>query len=584
METWAALELRILIGLTLVIVAAGLAAWRGRSNAAATVAGGAFGAAFFVWVGGIRAIAPTEVGWTMRLDWQWHFLGWHFFRHEPWHLPPGRIDGYFTPLGTAIGFTDAIPLAAFVFKPFASALPMPFQYLGLWLLLCFVLQGAFGVWLVRLWSRDTTAQILGGALFVLVPTLVGRVGHAALSSHWLLLWALWIYVRADRDPAHAPWTHAAAIGAIAGLVHPYLAVMALVMFGATALRLMVDVRALGVPRLARLLAAIVVLPTLLVVAGWWASGLFTVRDIRDLAAEGLSRYSMNVLAIVTPSGSSSLLPELPSIDEVQAFEGFQYLGVGLLALIVVAGIVRLRRGGTDIRTLWPLAVVCAVMAIYALSPRVTFGAQVIADVHLPWLERVSMFRATGRFFWPAAYLLMVLALATLASRLRASTFAALMAVFVALQAVDLHPRHAALRAGHLDPALYTWPQPLTSGIWEVALPHYDHVVLYPPPHCAPPPTSFEGAAYLAGLHGLTINDALVARFSVGSMHRACQALARAMQAGDVDGRTLYLMSPADADALRAVARQPVACGVVDGVAICVTDESYRAWRDRARLE
>jgi len=36
-------------------------------------------------------------------------------------------------------FFDSIPLLAFLFKPFTSLLPEPFQYFDLWLLACFIL-------------------------------------------------------------------------------------------------------------------------------------------------------------------------------------------------------------------------------------------------------------------------------------------------------------------------------------------------------------------------------------------------------------------------------------------------------------
>jgi hypothetical protein len=72
-------------------------------------------------------IVPTEITWAMQADWRYHFLGWHFFRHEPGHLPLGRIDRYVEPLGTSVGLTDAIPLAAFLLKPFAALLPSSFQ-------------------------------------------------------------------------------------------------------------------------------------------------------------------------------------------------------------------------------------------------------------------------------------------------------------------------------------------------------------------------------------------------------------------------------------------------------------------------
>ena len=77
------------------------------------------------------------------------------------------------------------------------------QYLGLWLLLCYVLQGALAARLLGRWTSSVALQALGAALFVLVPTLLARVGHAALCAHWLILWAMLLASRpaALRPPA-----------------------------------------------------------------------------------------------------------------------------------------------------------------------------------------------------------------------------------------------------------------------------------------------------------------------------------------------------------------------------------------------
>ena len=168
----------------------------------------------------------------MKLDWVHHYFGWHYFRIEPWHWPPGTIRGYHAPIGSSIGMTDSIPLAAYVLKPFGRWLPATFQYLSLWWLLCFVLQGALGARLTSRASSSPVIQALGGALFVLLPMLLIRVGHAALCSHWLLLWPLLIATRQGATRARPrEW---AALGVVAGLVHPYLAAMSLALVGAIA--------------------------------------------------------------------------------------------------------------------------------------------------------------------------------------------------------------------------------------------------------------------------------------------------------------------------------------------------------------
>ena len=109
------------------------------------LAGFALGGLFFVTIAGWRLVSPMEIDWAMKFDWRIHFLGWHIFRGEPWAWPPGTLVGYYhAPAGTSIGYTDSLPLVAFLLKPISPLLPMPFQYLGLWLTACFALQGYWG--------------------------------------------------------------------------------------------------------------------------------------------------------------------------------------------------------------------------------------------------------------------------------------------------------------------------------------------------------------------------------------------------------------------------------------------------------
>src|SRR4029450_9577351 len=80
--------------------------------------------------------------------------------------------------------------------------------------------------------------------------------------------------------------------------------------------------------------------------------------------------------------------------------------------------VLLRRREWQWRTVVPLTVVCAIFALYALSPRVTVGSHVLIDMTSPALERLAVFRVTGRFFWPATYAIVAFAIWTVVTRLR----------------------------------------------------------------------------------------------------------------------------------------------------------------------
>jgi hypothetical protein len=552
----------------------------GEPRVWAAIAALVIGVIFAAWVGGRRLIDPREIDWVMKLDWQYHFLGWHFFRSEPWQFPPGLIRSYFAPTGTAIGFTDSIPLVALLLKPFSSLLPNPLQYFGVWLVLCFGLQGCFGALLTALWTRDGRLQLLGGVLFVLVPTLLGRVGHPALASHWLLLWALWMYLREPMQPVG--WRMPLAYGVIAGLIHPYLAVMGVMLIGALAVRRLLERRDPLPHRL--VIAATPLIAALLgLTAGWWCAGLLSLSGADDLTSTGIDQYSMNLLGPIAPAGWSSLLPELPLASELQKFEGFQYLGAGILALTVLALALTIRARVFNWRAALPLLLVVTAAAVYSLSPRVTLGASVIIDYLTPAVSRFGMFRATGRFFWPAAYALVAVAVGVIASFMNPRAARAMLVAAIALQWVDLNGRYANLRQGTHSDEFHTWPERLKADAWHVLLPHYRSVLLYPPDQCAPPATAFQPIAVLAGTYGLSINTGHLARRDSTSILASCRQLNDDYKRGIVSDAAVYVLHPGLVQGFRSNAQRPVVCAELDGIPVCVTAGSYERWKTAAEF-
>src|SRR5262245_27194605 len=109
----------------------------------------------FVGVTGGRILRPEYTDWLMETDPGSCFLGWQFFRETPiFQFPRGANPSYGTDLGNSIVNSDSIPLFAFLFKPFNSLLPPTFQYVGLWILCCFVLQAFFAYKLLAYFTKD----------------------------------------------------------------------------------------------------------------------------------------------------------------------------------------------------------------------------------------------------------------------------------------------------------------------------------------------------------------------------------------------------------------------------------------------
>ncbi|MCX6550426.1 MAG: DUF6311 domain-containing protein, partial [Acidobacteria bacterium] len=455
-----------------------------------------------------------------------------------------------------------------------------FQYLGLWLLLCFTLQGALAARLIGRWSASAPVQVLGAALFVLLPTLLTRVGHEALCSHWLVLWALLV---ASREPTRRvrplEW---AALGLVSGMIQPYLAAMVLPLLAAAALT--------GRGASMRSRVSAMGAATAATVAGWWVSGLFLLQGQGSLAAEGLGYYSMNLLAPVSPGGWSCVLPALPIAGNGQEYEGFQYFGLGNLLLIAVAALLVASRrpiaGSKEARRIWAPATagVCLLMAAFAVSPRITLGSRVLADLTGPWSAPLSAFRSSVRFFWPLAYLTLAWAVATVARRLPRRLVIGVVAAAVVVQAADLHAVYQDRRRTARDPAFYERSQPLTSQRWSSIASHYANLALVPPPQCGRSPLPYEPAVRLAATHGLTVNAGTVARSDEGARRQYCADFDADIAAARLTADTLYVVSAETADVLRRTSGPSVVCGAVDAVWLCTTSDAYIAWRNAAAFD
>lgn len=355
---------------------------------------------------------PRNISW-FRGDSVWHFLVWNFFRFEAWHLQPGRVANMMTPLGTSIGSGDAVPLLAFPLKLLSPLLPGHFQYLGPWLFANYVLQAVFGYLLATTLTKNRWLALLLGLFFLVSPIMIFRAGHIALSAHWLILMALWHYFAVSKAPTFRFRAYASVwllcVG-IAGLVHPYLAAMVFPLAVASLFRETFHSKRLK-PLWALLLLAVM---AGLLVLEWWLSGL--IGGGQNLKSWGFNYFTMNLLAPFNSQGRSRILSALPIRDG--QYEGFAFLGTGILALGIFALLYSLRNFGRyfvrALRSLYRrghlLLLLFALLFFgYAIGDGLTFGNTLVPNysVFKNFPTLISTFRAPGRFFWPTYYLLYV---------------------------------------------------------------------------------------------------------------------------------------------------------------------------------
>jgi len=530
------------------------------SRAAPTLTATLLGPLVFFLLFDPRLLDPSYFRWLLWLpDPATQFLGWHFFRLEDWHLPPGAATNYGMEMGSSIVFTDSIPVLALLFKLVRAALPDKFQYFGFWMLASYLLQALFAWLLSGVATHRIAPRVVITALFVLSPLLPDRaIGHYALMAHWLVLAALYLYLRAPTRLATAWWC---LLICGAALIHAYLLYMVLaVAFADAARRRWVD-RTASTRDTVRstLLIAAALLTTM------WAAGYFRIPATSfSGGAEYYGRYAANLNALWNPQWGSLFLPGQPLIAGAE-LEGYGYLGLGVLAMAPIAAYALWRNppGHTAHRYL-PLAAVALLLWAIALSNQVAWGDRLLFVVPLPerLLELVAMVRASGRLLWVGYYALMLAIAAIIARNLSAPAATLVLVAGLALQIADLSPRYLALNAYFrqhfiVEPAQRA--DPLPSPFWVAAARHYKTILFVP---SLPVPPEFSGIALFAADHGMRINVGSFARLALERVAGTTVKREQALAAGRLDQEALYVLRPPDASSFRAGPDDAI--GSVDG--------------------
>lgn len=534
---------------------------------------------------GADFVYPPNIEWLMRGDFSLHFFGWHLYRSGPWTLPLGAAPHLIWPVGSSVGLTDAVPLAAMLLKPVARWLPAEFQYIGPWLVTCAALQGWFGARLMQLATPRRVVQLAGAGLFVASPPFFFRYGHAALAAHWVLVAALWLTLRPGAERASwrgaAGWT---ALALVTATINPYLVLMVVAVMLAAFAR-----QALTAPSSAPAVALHAGAGLAAAWVGLWQSGSLSVAGEAGLTMAGFGLFSANLLTFVMPTEAATAFAPGPfRYANPEQYEGYAYLGAGVLTLAASLPVLaRIPGAPGPVRRVWPagwrsglpLALALGGLAVMALGPSISAGGRTLVSYDPGIWGPLLAFRTNGRMIWPLYYAV-IAAVAFAAARLPGRVAPLALSAALVLQIADLSGTPAWMRA----PAEYGFRDPLVSPLWTIAPGHYDRLVLVPSNLCdrngAPDLRPF---LLLAGRTGLAINAGATARYDTRRAAAYCEALDREVRAGFRDDRALYVVRRDLLPALAPPGDPGRVCGEVDGYGVCVSAASYARWRHRFAL-
>ena len=384
------------------------------------------GALLAIQLFGLDFIWPrTGLDWRPVGDAAQHAIAQRHFLADAWRWPLLNVG---TLQNVNLAFLDGIPALALPLKVLAPALPEGFHGIGLFYAIAWVLQPVAAVWALRgAGVRELLPGLAVAVMASAMPAFIMRYGHAALCGHFVILAALGLYFRAVEDARW--WRLAVPFQAVALLVHPYLALMSLALLAAVPLTLLLR----GLPFIragfGAAAAAGAMLGTMAMLGYFGASG-----------DGGYGQYALNLLAPLWPFRSATL-GWLVS-REVDAtghggWEGYNWLGLGLWAALVAGVVVGRERILPGLRAHLGLVLALLGLTATAVSLRIGLGGVVVLDLG-PAPGFLEQFRASGRFFWPVGYALMVGAAVLLTRR------PVIFAACALLQFVDATPMRLAL--------------------------------------------------------------------------------------------------------------------------------------------
>ncbi|MBK7333066.1 MAG: hypothetical protein IPI87_12250 [Betaproteobacteria bacterium] len=504
------------------------------------------GVVLFFLVFDPRLVDPGYWIWLMEGDPATQYLGWRFFRAEPWLWPPGMIRSYGLEVGSAIVFTDSIPIAAFAAKLLSPFLPEPFQYFGLWALMCYALQGFFGGMLAALASERPVERYAITLLFVAsLPVMDRAIGHFALMSHWLVLWGLWLALRPNRGLSTGPWV---ALTCIASLVHAYLLYIVLALWVADVLRRR-HFDPQPRPSVGGWVRHVTIVSLALVATMALAGYFLLPAHAVTGGAQYYGKYATNLNAFWNPGWGSRFLPGLAVMKGAE-LEGHAYLGLGMLVLLPIALLTLIAPGSArpNVKPYVPLIAVGILLWMLAVSHLVAWGDRVVLEVPIrgKLLDTIATLRASGRLAWVALYGLWFAAVAIVATRFTPRVATALIVGAVALQLADISPRYVAMRDYFADRFIATPAKrtsPLVSPFWPEAAKHYRTIRMAPVANMA---RGWEWLSLYAVDHGMAINTGQFARLSFPRVDAANGVITRTLKDGPLDPSTLYLLWSRDA--------------------------------------
>ncbi|KAF2511640.1 hypothetical protein E0W72_04875 [Flavobacterium arcticum] len=505
----------------------------------------------FNYTYGLEIIAPSNINWllSIRHDWGQHYLGWAFYRNEPWTFPLGEMQSVIYPTGTNVGYWDTAPGVAIFFKLLNPILPDTFQYLGGWLLLCHLLTGYFTIKILRLYNIKWFYIVFFAVLIGFNPVLVYRMMHPALCSHFFILASLYLYLKpANAQNVDRINKQQLLLIVLSAAINPYICFMVsgfnfLVPFKHCRYDKLISVK--------RFLAYLSI-SALSVVLVWYSIGMISFGGDTSLGvSKGYGLYGFNLNSLTNSFGFSTIFPKQALVTDHQ-YEGFMYLGLGFMLLIGIASILFIIIGKPirfikKNKFILPLFILCLFVTVFAITHIVTYNDTVLFEYYTPKIIRIigGVFRATGRFMWIPYYIVILFFIIIfLRTKLPDWFKSVFILIIVGAQAYDLQNLYTPRNFPYGD-----YDSPLIEERWNAIIPVFDAMITYPSfDNHLLNAMDYQDLCFMALKNHKPISTGYSARENYKGNKKYTESLTASLKAGNFSSGELYITTSKHLDA------------------------------------
>ncbi|MBO6310937.1 MAG: hypothetical protein J6N70_19280 [Oribacterium sp.] len=377
--------------------------------------GGAFiGIILFLLIYGIAPLVPTNVSFLYNSpdqDVMSHQFGFDFYRYSPWQHPLGQTDHYPYPYVSSVINSDSIPIFALFFKLISPLLPEYFQYFGLWIFLCFALQGfSASLLLHRLKVRFVPAMCAVPLFICNVPLLFRCFHHSALTGQWLILLCFLLILDHNHLSLKKQLFFWSLLCGLSVWIHGYLFIMVGLLMTLNCIYHILKEHQL-MPVLAVFFSCVIT--TLFF---YYEGGGFI--SYPNVPVWGLGLLTFDLTDLFNPTSFSTFLP---GVRPPFSTENASYLGLGIILLFFLSIVLifnkknalkkLVRENSLEFRFCL-FSVLLITLLSFGVCAR--FAGHPIYDLRPVLSEKstimLSNFRSSARFFWPVWYLMLLVCL------------------------------------------------------------------------------------------------------------------------------------------------------------------------------